>query len=345
MTLDYARTRRDAHPRLGKRIGDDWLAREAAKGRGGWHPFYDWLAAPSGHADSDTILDAIEAALSAPVHGSVVDRAKRLKADRSDFWSAVGELYMAAALAACGLTPTLGKPDVMVTNGHDTVDIELNAVHATHDLTQLQETIAGRLSGPGTAIIWCADETLKLDPDTLREIADRAIAVALNPAGVPLEEHPGALVAGESGREVVISDLIDPTLVRVFIVDGDPGYVATRSGTRTGLVDPWPELQRRLREKEPQLSGSACGIVAVEAGFSDSSAIIWGERAALGFDAPVLRAGPNIAGLLVYWLDLRYHRPWRAYFVPNAAASWPGAPLVEEILRCLGAKPLIAAAA
>jgi hypothetical protein len=336
MTIADATTRRDAHPAFGRHISDAWLAHEAAKRRGLWHPFYDWLEAPAGHSDSDAVVEAIDAALMAPIHGAVVSRAKRLRADRADFWSAVGELYMSAQLASCGLHTTLGNPDIRVASRGDAVDIEVNAIHATHDLTRLQEMIAGRLGRPGTVIIWCPDERTPIDLDTAESITSRTLALAASSASAPLLEHE-VLGPDETGREVAISDLVGPETLRVFVQEGDPGYVASRTGPRTGLVDPWPGLMRRVREKLPQLAGTSCGVVAVEAGFSHASSIIWAERAALGHGTPVLRTEPDVAGLLIYWLDLRRHRPWRSYFVPNVDSACTKALLLRDVLLCLGA--------
>lgn len=336
MTIADATTRRDAHPAFGRYISDAWLTREAAKGRGLWHPFYDWLEAPAGHPDSEAVVDAIDAALMAPIHGAFASRAKRLRADRADFWSAVGELYMAAQLANCGLHTTLGNPDIRVASRGDGVDIEVNAIHATHDLTRLQEMIAGRLGGPGTVIIWCPDERTPIDLDRAESITSRTLALAASPASAPLLEHE-VLGPYETGHEVAIGDLVGPDTLRVFVQEGDPGYVATRTGPRTGVVDPWPGLTRRVRDKLAQLAEASCGVVAVEAGFSHASSIIWAERAAHGYDAPRLRSEPHIAGLLIYWLDLRRHRPWRSYFVPNVDSACTAAPLLEDVLSCLGA--------
>lgn len=337
MTLASATTRRDGHPRLAPYIKDEWLAREAAKGRGIWHPFYDWLEAPDGYAESESVISTIESALAFSIQGSA-SRAKRLTADRSDFWSAVGELYMAAQFANCGLSVTLGNPDVSVRDGSgEVVGIEVNAVHATHDLIQVHEMIAGSLAVPGRVTIWCADETKRVDQDTAQQIVDRVLAVAISPDTVPLAEYPDALGPDQFGREVSIADLVDPGVLRVFVQEGDPGSVATRTGHRTGYVDPWPDLVRRLEAKLPQLAGTACGIVAVDASFGRSSTVVWAERSALGYDAPSLRTDPNVAGLLVYWLDLRRHRPWRAYFVPNTGGRGASSRHVEAVLSCLGA--------
>jgi hypothetical protein len=334
VSLSDAIHRRDALPGLRRFISDAWLKREGAKERGRWHPFYDWLEAPKGHADADTILRAIETAVTSDISGAV-SRARRLTAGRSDFWSAVGELYMAAQLAGCGLAVELSSPDVRVRHAAGIVDLELNAVHATHDLTELQELIAGRLTVPGTVVVWCSDWRIKIGTALALEIAERVVSAARLLRSLPLAKHD-VLGSDERASEVHVSDLVDEAHLRVFVAPGDPGCVVTRIGPRTRLVDLWPSIKQRVAQKLDQLASSPCGIVAIEAGFSHPSAVTWAKRAALGYDVPVLQTDENIAGLLVYWLDLRHYRPWRSYFVRNVVGACAESGPVTAVLDCLG---------
>ena len=336
VSLNSARERRDVHPNLAPYIRDDWLVTEARRGRALWHPLYDWLEAPAGHSDADATLDAIEGALGAQIGGALRSRAKRLTADRADFWSAIGELYLAARLSACGLEPALGSPDIVVSSGAgERLAIELNSIHATHDATRLQELLAARWTSPMNAILWRPDETIKIPLSRAGRVVTRVLDVAHTRSGVPVEIED-ILGPGVRGLEVPIGDLIDPGTLRVFLKDGGPGNVESRSGLRSHLVDPWPDLERRLSEKLRQLEDYDCTIVAVEAGFAHAHSNVWAERAALGYGAPRLETNSNVAGLVLYWLDLRGHRPWKGYMFPNVAATCAGSSLLRDALACLG---------
>lgn len=336
MSLTSARERRDVLSNLARYVSDDWLAVEARKGRGLWHPLYDWLEAPAGYNDADATLDSIEGALGAQIGGALASRAKRLTADRADFWSAIGELYLAARLSECGLNPALGKPDIVVSSGDgERLAIELNSIHATHDATRLQELLAARWISPMGALLWCPDRRIKIPLSTAQRVVARVLEAARTRSGVPVENED-TLGPRVRGLEVPIADLIDPGALRVFLKDGGPGNVVSTSGVRSRLVDPWPDLERRLSEKLRQLEDYDCAIVAVEAGFAHLHANLWAERAASGHGAPRLETKSNVAGLVLYWLDVRRHRPSKGFMFPNVKAICAGSSLLRDTLACLG---------
>lgn len=339
MTLADAKERIASAPRLQSHVRPAWLESQATKGRGLWHPLYDWLEARPDHQEANLIVQTIEDALSAPIAGAVRSRGDRLRADDADYWSALSELYLAAALAKCGLSVELGNPDVTVTLGDDDLAIELTSIRRTSDTTRLTELLTAAWESPAQAVLKIPDETIRIPLRDARGIVQLMLEAG---QGAATRAASGQELFGErlgNAREVDLSSVISPTRVRGFLEDGDPAYVITRSGVRTGMVDPWPDLQWRVAEKERQLAGVTCGLVAVEGGHTHSSAYIWGDRVRSGYDVPRLTAAAKIVGLLVFWMDLRQHSPWRSVFIPNSA--WVGAwsEVTKRALSCLGHTP------
>ncbi len=102
MGLNEARARVARRAALGSLIKDPWLVAESVKGRGHWHPFYDWLEEAWGSPVIDPFLEALEVAVTEPLGGRVQSRRNRLTKDAADHWSALCELYLATCLHRCG---------------------------------------------------------------------------------------------------------------------------------------------------------------------------------------------------------------------------------------------------
>ena len=321
-------------PHLRSKVSDAWLDTEGAKRRGLWHPLYDLLQASPNHPDMPAMLDAIEAALAADLGGDVASRGRRLVAGGAgDYWSAISELYLAAALRACGLEATLGSPDVVAVDPADGsgVAIELTSIWRTADTTRLTEIIAGGWTGRSQPAIVIPDETVHVSTP----VADRILAAMLE---ADQRLHATNIPAGPAKaiREVDISTIISPSRVRAFLNPRSPQFMATRSGPRHVIVDPWPDLEYKVLEKERQLASHAHALVAVDGTHMHVTAYEWAERVKEGLEQPALNAPPNIAGVVLFWVDLRQHAPFRSVFVRNSNWTTPDPAALIRTLDCFG---------
>jgi hypothetical protein len=318
-------------PHLRAVVSDRWLEKHGAEARGLRHPLYDLLQASPHQLDIEAMFDAIEAALAADVRGDVASRGRRLTSGSAgDYWSAVAELFVAAATRACGLEVTLGNPDVVVIDAADgsEVAIELTSVWQTQDTERLIEIIAGGWSGKSQPSIVIPDETAHVSTPVARRIL-----AAMLEADNQLER---------SGRRtgdrvsVDISAIIEPKKVQAFLVLRSPNFVTSGSGGRSVMVDPWPDLEARVHGKVGQLSQTSCAIVAIDGTHMHRTAYPWADMVKEGHIDPVLDAPPNIAGVVLFWVDLRQHEPFRAVFVRNANCAGPDPAALIRTLHCLG---------
>jgi hypothetical protein len=321
-----------ARPRLAAVATDRWLDAQGGKRRGLRHPLYDLLQAGPEQPEIPAMFDALEAALSADVRGDIRSRARRLvSGSASDYWSAVAELYVAAALRACGLEVRLDSPDVVAVDRSDgsEVAIELTSVWRTEDANRLTEIIAGGWTGRYQPSIIVPDETAHFPTP----VADRVLAAMLA-ADQRLQTSGGPRSDEE---EIDISSIIAASKVRAFLAPRSPEYMATRSGPRSTIVDPWPDLEAKVQEKVRQLAGRPCALVAVDGTHMHVTAYHWAEMVKDNHVRPILDAPPNIGGVVLFWVDLRQHQPFRAAVVRNS--NWPGPDPVALVraLDCLGA--------
>jgi hypothetical protein len=324
-------------PHLRAVVSDRWLEKHEAEARGLRHPLYDLLQAWPDQPGIEAMFDAIEAALGADVRGDVASRGRRLTSGGAgDYWSAIAELFAAAAIRACGLEVTLGNPDVVVMDAADgsEVAIELTSVWKTQDTERLIDIIAGGWSGASQPSIVIPDETAHVSTPVARRIL-AAMLDADNRLGEP-GHRP-------TDRETVdISAIIEPTKVQAFLVPRSPHFVTSGSGGRSIMVDPWPDLEARVHGKVGQLSESRCAIVAVDGTHMHRTAYPWADMVKEGHISPVLDAPPNIAGVVLFWVDLRQHEPFRAVFVRNANWAGPDPAALIRTLDCLGtSKPRV----
>lgn len=333
MSLDDAIAGRAGHADLAKFVSTSWLRAQAARNRHDRHPLYDWLEAPPDHADADAVIGALDSACASGI-GDVRSRGRRLTADFSDYWSAMSELYLAAALRDAGLAARLGNPDVLVTENAESVAIEINAVQETGDAARLTAMLTASWDGELQGVIEIPDETVRI---TRRE--SEAIVELMIDAERMHRGTGRAWRRYETGQavEVDLSPVVSRDRVRGYLDAGDPAFFITRSGVRTNIRDPWPGLEERVRQKRRQLRDWPCAVVAVEYGHGHTSAYGWADRVAAGWDSPTLETDSNIAGLLVYWLDVRLHRPSRGIFIWNGHWGHQCA-LFDRVLTALGAK-------
>jgi hypothetical protein len=136
--------------------------------------------------------------------------------------------------------------------------------------------------------------------------------------------------------EVDLSTAISPHKVRGLLEGGDPAFLITRSGVRSTVPDPWPDLERRVSEKARQLAGASCGVIGVEAAHAHVSTYGWADRVRSGYAGPKLTTADNIAGLIVFWMDLRRGHPWRSIFVANSRWLRSQPSVLRQTLQCLG---------
>ena len=116
---------------------------QSAKSVDEFHPLYALLESTTTEPGIESFLDGLERTLNAAIRGRVASRIRRLTSGtRTDYWSAIDELSIAARLVSCGLTATLGSPDVMVEDGVNSLAIELTAPERTRELEVLQELLA-----------------------------------------------------------------------------------------------------------------------------------------------------------------------------------------------------------
>jgi hypothetical protein len=320
-----------ARPRLAAIASDRWLDAQGRKRRGLRHPLYELLQAWPEQPGIPAIFDAMEAALSADVRGDVRSRARRLvSGGAGDYWSAVAELYVAAALRACGLEVALDSPDVLAVDPTDgsEVAIELTSVWRTEDANRLTEIIAGGWTGRYQPSIVIPDETVHISTP----VADRVLAAMLA-ADQRLQASGGPRSDEE---EVDISSIIATSKVRAFLAPRSPEYMATGSGPRSTIVDPWPDLEAKVQEKVRQLAGRPCALVAVDGTHMHVTAYHWADMVMDDHIQPVLDMPPNIAGVVLFWIDLRQHQPFRAAVVRNSNWPDPDPAALVRALDCLG---------
>lgn len=277
------------------------------------------------------MFDVIEAALASDIAGDVLSRARRLvSGGAGDYWSAIAELFVAAALRGCGLEVTLGTPDLVVVDpaDHSEVAIELTAVWRTSDSQRLTEIIAGGWTGSSQPSVIVPDQATHIST----RLADKILTAMLE------ADHRLQAGGGPKGEreEVDISSIIEPAKVRAFLAPRSPQFMVSRTGPRSTIVNPWPDLAMKVQDKARQLTGQACGLVAVDGTHIDVSAYAWAEMVKEGRFHPNLEAGPNIAGVTLFWPDLRHHVPFRAIFVRNSRSVGPDPSALTRALECLG---------
>lgn len=329
--LAEALARTQARPHLARCVPVNWLEIESEKRHHQRHPLYRWLNAESPGSDADPFADALDSALAAST-GDVRSRCQRLTSgDQSDYWSAVCELYMVAALTGEGLPAKLGNPDVVVEDATGRVGVELNAVQETTDAARLQALLEETWDGELQAVIVVPDERVRITGREIEAIVGlMREAERVQRGTVTGPRYQGASIA------VDLSSVIAPDKARANLEDGDPAFLITRSGVRSEIVDPWPGIEERVRAKRRQLGGEACALVAVELGHGHVTAYSWADRVRRGYDIPSLTTDAQIAGVVVYWQDLRRHVPYRALFVRNS--TWTGtAAVLDRVLSALQA--------
>jgi hypothetical protein len=292
------------------------------------HPLSAWLTASANHDDAMAFFDALEEAL-AVATGDVRPRVRRLVgSDEADYWSALTELYLAAALRTYGLSSTLGNPDIVVAAADGSkVAVELTSTRQSADASRLHDTIARDWPGRYQAHLKIPDDRTRI---TLTQaLAIRAAMIQSDAAIESLES--------EREREVDISSIIPPDHVRAYLNGGSPHLFVTTSGASRGVISPWPDIERRAKEKSHQLSGYECGVVAVEGGNGPKSAYIWADQVKAGDIVPALDVAANIAGVLLFWTDIRQHKPFRSVFVANGSWTGPYPIALTALLVCAGA--------
>jgi hypothetical protein len=313
-----------------------WISEQSALGRGYWHPLYNLLdATPTMWPEVDQFVGALEATLGAPLKGQVRTRVKRLfSSDLADYWSALCELYFGAWLTSIGLEVTLaGSPDLIARSAEGEIAFELTARQQTTDLDRLQERLTALWSGPGAAVLDCDDHGIHFGPEI-----DAAVVRLFLDAGEDLRRQSTI----DEAIELDLTGSGAPSELSARIAPRPVPYVLSQSSARWGFVDPWPSIQRTVSLKQNQLAGQKCGVVAVELGHDTSDAHLWRIRLAFQSEPLRLEADPHIAGVLVYWQDIRRHGPTDAIFVPNRAWSGNETALRSHILRAAGIPLLVA---
>ena len=317
MGLDEARRQVAGHPGLGTVVRDDWLVAESAKGRGHWHPLYDWLEAPEGYPGAGEFLAALESALTEPLLGRVQSRRRRLVADPADYWSALCELYLATCLHQSGLEVTLGDPDVIVAADGEDLAIELTAFQRTGDLNRLVGMLTDVWRGPGAAILEADDWEARLT----RTTAEAVVAA-----------FQGAAAAAEPDGRVSIQLPTEAASVLTASIEPGDACVHVGSGASWGFPQTWPDIESVVRKKRRQVAGHTHGVVAVEMGHADPENFLW--RVGLEFGGvPHFSTDPAIDGVLIYWQDVRKHCPSNSVFVLNANSTGVS-PLLAPFLAC-----------
>jgi hypothetical protein len=330
MSASDVQEKLDRAPRLKAMVPADWIETQSMLGRGYWHPLYNLLdASPLIWADVGDFVSALDAAIGAPVKGQVRTRAKRLfGSDLADYWSSLCELYFGAWLTTLGLEATLsGRPDLIARRGGSEIGIELTARQQTTDLDRLQERLTGVWRGPGAAVLDCDDNGIHFGPEIDAAVVQLFLAAAADLRRRPSTGEPAELDMTTSGAPSGLSARIEPRPVP---------YVFSQSSAAWGFTDPWPSIRKTVEAKQNQLTGQRCGVVAVELGHDTSDAHLWRIGLAYRTEPLVLEADPHIAGVLVYWQDIRRHGPADAIFVPNIASSGHEVTLLAEILAAAG---------
>jgi hypothetical protein len=301
----------------------DWLAAQAALDPAHRHPLYDWLELPDAFPETLESVRSLCAALRAPVGGDTGSRRRRLtSSDRADYHSAMCELYMAATLVKCGLSTTLGNPDLTVQDATGSLFLELTSAQRTADLAMLQVALTDALGAYSAgAQLDAAHDTLRLTTDQRERIVGAAVAVA---GAGPLEPTSVDLEAIIPGRDL-----------RLAIMPSQP-YVGLQDASVFGGTDPMLLIEAAIADKAKQLRDVTPVILGVELTGSDWGSHLWAIRVAFG-EVPVVSipARPGLVGVLAYWRGRGSLRPYMRVWLPNDAWRGPIPPLTVRVLECL----------
>jgi len=305
--------------------GRDWLAMQDALPRADRHPLYEWLELPDAFPETLESVAALCAALRAPIRGDTGTRRRRLIAgDDSDYHSAMDELYMAAALAECGLTVTLGSPDIEIDDRADSLFLELYSAHKTWAMGRLQVALSDALAPyPAGAQMEAPHDTLRLTSEQRRRVVAAAIEVA---ASEPVEPAP-----------VDLEDIVPVSELRLAIVPGLPFVgLMDSAGFRHG--DPSTLIHAAIEEKHGQLRSSPTPLVlAIDLAGSDFSSHMWALRVAFeGAPTICVPTVPGLVGVLGYWQGRGSLRPYMRVWVGNDAWTDPQPALLGRVIDCLG---------
>lgn len=328
MGLTEARTHVSSRPELAailpRRI--DWLAAQAALDPAHRHPLYDWLELLDAFPETLESVRSLCAALRAPVDGDARSRRRRLTSgDRADYHSAMCELYMAATLVECGMSTTLGNPDLTVQDATGSLYLELTSAQKTADLAMLQVALTDALGAYSAgAQLDAPHDTLRLTTDQRQRIVGAAVTVA---AARPLQPMPVDLEAIIPGRDL-----------RLAIVPSQP-YVGLQAASAFGGTDPMPLIETAIGDKSKQLRDVEPVILGVELTGSDWGSHLWAIRVAFG-EVPTVSvpSRPGLVGVLAYWQGRGSLRPYMRVWLPNDAWRGPIPPLAARVLECLSGR-------
>ncbi len=326
MGLSEARAHVESCPKLKATLPrrGDWLAAQAACGVAERHPLYRWLELPDDWPETVASVRALCAALESPIAGDVASRRHRLvSGDAVDYHSAVCELYMAAALVECGLSVSLGNPDLTVRDAADTLYVELTSAQKGHGLPALQADLTEAL-GPlsAGAELTATHDTMQITTTQRRRIVAAALAVAetnlVQPTAVDLSG-----ILPKSAQ------------LRLAIVPQQPFVGLHGSWVHAGS-DPGAIIADAISAKRSQLQGFAPSLLGVELSGSDWSSHLWAIRVAYGeivrLDVP---ERPELVGVLAYWQGRGALRPYMTVWLPNEASRTPAPDLLRAFLECL----------
>lgn len=337
---------RRRYPALSTLLTDRWLNEQARAPVSGRGPLFGWLLP----GQSSPFLDELHLNVVAldGVAG-VAERTRRLRGRLPDFWAALCELKMAAALVASGMTPTLhpDTPDIRAYGTAGMVGIELTARFPTLRFSDLHAALVEVWGKNGRLILLCPDETvhfLATQRDALLEVVANVDYDALDEIVPPEEDMLDKdeylyrdVVFELDERRVPTSEIVDPEQLELFLGPAPVPAVIVRSGVRFGFTDPWPEIVGAAALKARRMPASEVAIVAFEGGFLAWGAWIWAERVAAAAVVPELHLPENIAGVLCYWQDATRSVPVKTIDVPNR--DFGGAPAaVEAVLGALGVR-------
>ncbi len=326
MGLDEARAHVASCPELARLVppGRDWLALQDALPRADRHPLYEWLELPDAYPETLESVAALCAALRAPIRGDMRTRRRRLIAgDDADYHSAMDELYMAAALTECGLTATLGSPDIRVDDGDASLFVELYSAHKTWVMGRLQVALSDALAQyPAKAQMEAPHDTLQLTTAQRRRIVAAAIEVA---ASGPVQPAP-----------VDLEGIVPASELRLAIVPGLP-FVSLMDSAGFRHGDPSSLIHATIEEKHGQLRGAPTPLVlAIDLTGSDYSSHLWALRVA--FEGAPTISVPTVSGLvgvLAYWQGRGSLRPYMRVWIVNDAWTGPQPTLLGHVIGCL----------
>ena len=327
LSLRVARARLRTRASLGSKVDDRWLIAQSAKSADEFHPLYGLLESSSTEPGIESFLDGLERSLSAEIGGQVASRARRLTSgSRTDYWSAIDELSFAARLTSCGLSATLGTPDVVVKDAADTLTIELTAPERTRELEVLQELLAHEWRGPGGM-------TLHLGRQTWKPIARDRTAIAA-------EVRVAALAGPIEITDVPLHHIVAPDVLRIEI-DPTAGLgVDSQTAAAFGAYDPVPDIESAIDSKRKQLRSLGEVVVAVDLWALDLNPLTFAIRSAMGLGAgdplPKLDTYPNVVGVIAFFRGAPGAPPMSAFWLANAAWTGHEPPLLPAVLDCLG---------